>query len=565
VNVNAAITEQTLTENVTITVNGHETSHPGTLAEGTTESLTADTSWINESGNNTVEAEVAPALSSDAPTPSVDLYYTHEGKDTSVVDYTATKWTEKYNVSKTFATDQPSPNITIPFNGNVVEIKDAEYRINGGSWNTISTYSLSNTTLGAELGSLVAGDTMTVRVNGSKVQAENGAIQVVEPTYLDHKLDSKISVESRSLGDLKIAVSGTPDAETIHYTYDESGSTPGVTTRFTTDGQTLLLPDAGSGDTFRVSTIPVTVDVQTGDVDIQVPDPKSTEPEFQVSPGATKGDVVKFTYVDAQGGEEYVLYSQTDSIVRDSGTASSPLTLEDDDSEETLAFQLAEENTSSKSVSGPVSSTGTDIVPSVGSDWLLYLGIGLAVIIALYLIRNRAAARAGETERAQATTPESGSGGSGLLTRFAVTIQGAIEWVASLLKNTVTYLRSHPYVSATLGAAVVGWLFVTGAIALTESGDILLLSAGIPMVSWIVLRRWGGQSLIVWGGVTGVALIVGLNALGTDVFGVLANSESSPILIMGLIALAYYALNTYRKSASVPDEKNEIIIKGDEQ
>jgi len=122
----------------------------------------------------------------------------------------------------------------------------------------------------------------------------------------------------------------------------ESWTAPEDHTVFRADGtQQVRLPKASDGSLARISTIPVSVAPGTGDVRVDVESPSRTEPEFYVKPGPSgSGQPVQFTYLSAKDDTKYLLWSQTNEIVRDSGTANSPITLEDDDSKERLQFLI---------------------------------------------------------------------------------------------------------------------------------------------------------------------------------------------------------------------------------
>lgn len=70
-------TERTVSENVTVEVNGHTTRHSGTLANGSTASLTTDADWIRP-GTNRVTVSVGNATTADAPPPRIGLTYRHD-------------------------------------------------------------------------------------------------------------------------------------------------------------------------------------------------------------------------------------------------------------------------------------------------------------------------------------------------------------------------------------------------------------------------------------------------------------------------------------------------------
>jgi len=376
-------TEQQTTVDPAVSINGHTTSYSGVLSDGETASLTANKSWV-ESGTNTVNiSDGSDSLSADTPTPSVDLNYRHDAQDKMSVNYTANKWSEEYNVSRTYADATSNAQLTIPHDGNVVAINSVEYQINGNGWTSTSDYTLDGTTLTVNVGDLNSGDTVDVRTDARRIAVAGGSITVIEPTVKGSRLDTKIRLDSWSSGD-HLGLGGSPDARKIHYTYNDPG---GEYVRIESNGvQQLYIPNGADGSEMRVSTIPVQADVKSGAARFEVPDPSSTEPEFRVAPGSTEGDTVEYTFVDAADDQKYSLYSVSQGVVRDSGTANSPLTLEDDDSEETLMFKQEDEANSSSgdaSIMGPIQQpTGDGPLNSVPVILLAYVG----ALIALYIV-----------------------------------------------------------------------------------------------------------------------------------------------------------------------------------
>lgn len=365
-----------------VTVNSNTASYSGTLNDTETVSLSTDTSWIQD-GTNTVTVGTASVVS-DAPTPQVDVSYSHDAQDKVSVDYDADEWEEGYNVSHTFASDRTSASLTIPFEGTVLSIQSIEKKVNGGSWTSVSSsnWDLSGTTLTVDFGTVSAGDTVAVRTSGRMVSVTSGSITVVEPTVRGNKLDTKVRLDSWQDG-AYIEVGSTTQPAKIHYAYNADygeGNEYAVLT--SSGGQQLYFPLASAGAELRVSTIPVKAVPQSGQVRVSVDAPSSTEPEFDVDPGASSGDTVDYTFVSASSGEDYVLYSTTRDVVVDSGTASSPLTLTDDDSDETLQFQL---QSGSSSGGGGGSLVGGPI-RSPSPDFPLVLVAYAGVLVALYLV-----------------------------------------------------------------------------------------------------------------------------------------------------------------------------------
>ncbi|WP_050037921.1 MULTISPECIES: hypothetical protein [unclassified Haloarcula] len=383
-------TERTETEDVSLYVNGNETSYAGRLGDGETTSLTTDSAWVRE-GTNNVTLGLAQQ-SADAPATQVQLTYRHEVQDKQTVTYTAEQLTSRYNVSKSFAGDRSAASLTIPFERNVYEVRNLEVRTNGGTWSEVAPadYELNDTTLNVELGSVSAGDTVTVRADGSMARVNNGSIQVVDPSVRGSTLDSRVKLTDWN-GDSYMRL---PDgAERIHYAYDEpwadeSGEYATVEANGT---QRLYLPPSDAGYEFQLATVPVTATPTNGDVQISVTDaPDTNEPSLEIGAGSTYGDEVEFTFVDAKDDQKYILYSTSQGVVRDSGTANSPLTLSDDDSDETLQFQ--EENTTSSatdSTSGPFNgpTMGPITAPEEGIPIPLIVGVVLLLALAVLVRR----------------------------------------------------------------------------------------------------------------------------------------------------------------------------------
>lgn len=382
------VEERSQTVDPALSVNGQTTAYSGVLADGSTVSLSTNDSWI-ESGTNTVDISVGDGtLSGDAPAPSVGVNYVHDASDKQSVNYSANKWSESYNVSKTFASDRSSASLTIPFAGDVVGIHSIEKQVNGNGWSSVpqDSYTLSNTTLTVDLGSVNGGDTVEVRTTGRRVNVVNGAITVVEPTVRGERLDSKVRLDSWST-DSHLSVGATPDARRVHYVYKESWSNADPYSSITADGYNFIyMPGASAGAEARISTIPVSVNPTSGEVRLSVDDPRTQEPQFQVRPGETDGDTVEFTYIDAADSTHYVLKSKTNDIVLDDGTANSPLTLEDDDSTETLVF-LKDAISSDSGVVGPVD-VGGDSGDPLSSPTVVVIAWGL-LTAGFYVLQRR--------------------------------------------------------------------------------------------------------------------------------------------------------------------------------
>ena len=391
VEVNATYSEVTETRDPAVEINGHVADISGTLADGETASVPVNSSWIVE-GTNRVNVSVSTGVSADAPTGRVGLDYRHDAVDQQSVDYQGETWSERYNVSKTWADSRQSADLTVPFAGNVVAVRGVELRRNGSSWSSVdsSKTSLDGTTLTVDLGSVAAMETTELRVIGSKVRVGNGEIQVIEPTVEGNTLETGFTVEQRSTG-FYIDVSGTASSHYAHRVINASWSSPGWFSEHTADGsQYVYLPEAPTGGSATVSTLPLEIEPETGDVNVDV-ERGGASPKLVVSEGSTPGDSVTYRWHDTTTGEEYALYSESAGLVRDQGTAQSPVELVDDDSGEVLIIREAQTSSSSSDGGGgsvvpaPIETSGGGPLESVP----LVILIAAGAVVGAFLVLRR--------------------------------------------------------------------------------------------------------------------------------------------------------------------------------
>jgi len=458
-----------------VIINGNRAGYTGTLDDGQTVQVDGSSSWLS-SGDNTVEVRVGEGVSSDAPTPQVQMVYTHDATDRINQTYTDETWSERYNVEKQFNASQNDVTVDLEHSSEIVAVRSLEYRVNGGSWQDLTSqaYELNGTTVQADIGDFQAGDTVEVRDAASKVQVHNGGISVEEPTAPGQRLDTAVRMDSWS-SDSYIKVRNSSDL--VRYTYNESWSAPDeYVDIYATGEQRLYMPGASAGSLARVSTIPVEVDAETGGARVSVEDPTRSEPEFVVDPGpGGSGDTVAFTYLNAQDDTEYVLWSATEEIVRDSGTANSPITLTNDDSDETLAFLIDDTGSS-----GPTNSSG-----STGIDDL--------------------------TGAAQGAVGSTSLGDVGIIIVVAVVIAGAwvisrqfgdanLGWqtlfVAEAVVGGVLALELLSQYSLAGGIAVGIARFLEGVgLGLAEAMPLALIVLG--GLGYLAVRRWGRPQVVV--------------------------------------------------------------------
>lgn len=560
-------TEHTETVDPVVELNGESTQiHSGTLADGETVATEISKQQLVEGTNKLNISMGDGTLSADAPTMKTQINYQHDAEDIQTVSYDGSKFYEKYNVSKTYASDRANPTLTIPFDNNVAKIDAVEYRVNGGAWQSTDQHVLTGTEATIHLPDVTAGDTLTIRANGSRVAVSNGAISVTEPTNVGERLDTKFTVDSyNGRDDLSFALGDSLNAGQAHYIYNATWTADEYNEIDSSENHELVMPNAGTADTARISTIPIRASPNTNEVRLRVNNAQTSEPVFDVIPGASEGDGVEYTFIDAKDDTEYVLYSQSRDIVVDSGTANSPLTLTGDDSDETLQFLVDDGSATSSGggdggVLGPIGggqTAGTIIDVDLGGlAWLGILGVGTLGLFGLIYWRR---GRDGATEAAQTA----GGGVESLLSYIASGIESTARWIGSGLISVARWLRYHPYITATLLSAGVLGLFASGALVLPAGTGVVLVVTIAVVGSYIVLRRWADASVTVWGIGALATTVVGLEALGTPVIEPLLSSQGFVVLIIAGAALAWRYYNVRQAEASTPDEVNEINFETD--
>lgn len=89
---------------------------------------------------------------------------------------------------------------------------------------------------------------------------------------------------------------------------------------------------------------------------------------------------------------------------------------------------------------------------------------------------------------------------------------------------------------------------------------VLLIVAGLPLVTYVMLKRLGQYSHRVFGTVSAIAVILGLQLLGGDVVGTVLGSSSVqkilPIIALGGLYVVYKGVQTARS----PNQTTELTI-----
>ena len=374
VDVDLSIKEVTETIDPSVVINGDTYAYTGTLGDGNTTSLDVSTASL-QSGTNTVNVSVSSSY--DGPIGQVGLDYSHTATDAQSVDYEGETFSERYNISKTYASDRTGETLSIPWAGNVIDVRNLELRRDGGSWTTPS-YTMADGTLEVEIGSVSGGETIEIRTTGTKINPKNGAITVTDPTVLGNELSSEVRIDEYSDG-FALEVGGTISGNQTHYSHSESWSNPQTYARVGSGGsQELRFPNAGAGSTARISTIPLEPRPQDGHVDIRVRSAGS-EPEFDVLESSSTAEV-ELVWYDTVSGATYQLYSLTADADVDRATANSPVTLTHDGSAETLAIF----NVNSGSGGTAAGGTSTADTPPT-----MLIALALGGLLAIYLVSRR--------------------------------------------------------------------------------------------------------------------------------------------------------------------------------
>ncbi len=431
--------ERTETVDPNLVINGNNTDGAvGRLSDGETATLPSDSSWIEDGQNNVTVTVGDGSLSADAPTPQVDLNYTHEAAVMVEATYVADGWEESYNVSHTYAGDRKDPTLSVPFSSEIYRIAYVEQSINGGDWTTVpaDSWELSNgTDLTVHMddndgtAGVEAGDTVAVRTAGYKIQAENGQISVTDPTDpTDNGLDTGFTVDERS-PDFRINVGGTANGDRVHYLHTVSWDSPEEEAVLdASGGQSLYMPNAVAGGTARVTTIPLEAELQSGDVGIHVADPDEPALEISPGPGGTGSDVT-YRWYDVESGVQYGLYSlAADRYLDKADSGAEYVELTNDDSQEEVVIRQPDGSTSGSSGSSGYSAGGA--WESASDDVSLQELAVLASWAALVVLMIAATGRSDLTGRRRWVTVGIVSVGTGLGSLELIrpgTVSGAVN------------------------------------------------------------------------------------------------------------------------------------------
>ena len=507
----------------TVSVNGHETEHEGTLSEGETTSLATNDAWLQEGTN---DVEISMADPNGGPDPLVDFEYRHAAASASQdVDVEASSWTESFNVSHTYVSETLDADAVLTFDERVVEIDSLEVRENGGEWTTPNEndYELNGTDLHVELGDMAADTSIDVRATGHKIRTYDGDVEIVEPTVEGDDLATEVELTAlNDDGRFGLRVDGTELGDRVHYASDESWSGAPAHAEVTASGTQILRADeANVGSTMTVSSSSLEVAPQTGAIEVEMEE-AGDEPRFQLRPGDTVGaDAVDVVYHDTLSGERYVLWSETREVEVDADRALSPVYFTTDGSSETYSILQRDASAGDAGGAGP-----TDAQDSL-SLVLVFAGIG-GVLIGTTLVGRRF-----------------GVGGR----------------LLPITATSLTLIAIHVFAPTSPLERVAVLAYQSDVVAVAGVGLLLL-------ALWQLDERTSGEvPLPVWLVVGGLAVVWALETLSPGVVlgGVREGvSTMAPLLIAGLVigggVLVRNWMRARREEAQTPD--TQVTLSG---
>lgn len=571
--------ERTQTVDPVVELNSENDSYSGTLSDGETVSLSIPDSAI-ANGTNTVNITVGDGtLSSDAPTPQVNMNYSHDIPKQKSVDYQAEAWSERYTVARTWEEDTANATLKIPWaSDHVVALRNVSVKYEDDTGTLVNTDDNPNyyfTDSGAvviELGDVNAGWTTTVDADGSKVQVTNGTITVLQPTDQGSTLDTKIRIESKSSG-FHIAVGGTVEGSQVHYPHNETWSGEDAYAKFEPGKQKVHLPNAGAGSETRLRTLPLEVSPDSGEVLIEVPDDRvnKTEPVYRVRPGSTTGDSYSVTFVNAKDSTDYILYDETNGIVIDFGTASSPLTLSaDDDEKAIIQFELDDDSSGGGGDDGGGGGGGEgegrvsimDANRDDGSGFLPLIALALGIAgLAIAARRDGAIVSAGQTigQTAESTTsrvPDLGDRTGGwkgkvgaVLTRV---LKRAGHWANVAVVRAargIELIFSNGIIAASVAGALIIGAVQAGLITVPPGAQVIVIVAGVGLGSIPILRQIDAFSKPIWASLNVSATLLALEAISEqDIVTAVIESRVWPVLAIFGAYLVWEAFELIRQS-----------------
>ncbi|WP_050032301.1 hypothetical protein [Halorubrum halophilum] len=540
-------------------VNGETTGYDGTLGDGETVSLNASSSWLQE-GTNNVSVSVGDGSVTSGPEPHVDVEYRHDLESPRTVQYESEALSERYNVSKTYTTPRENATLTVPHARTVLSMRSLEYRLNeSGTYSSVpqSASNLSGTTLTVDV-SEVAGDpvpegtTVEVRSVGSRVDAHNAEISVVQATPVGFDLDSRIRLDSWS-SDSYLGIGETPQGSLVHYAENESYSAESDYVELYGDGrQRLHAPNASSGSEMTLNTLPARVSPGQNSMRVRVPESaNASNTGFVVEPASVVGDAWIAEYVAGTDGQWYAV---VDGDGEQLGAAEKPDPIEVSRDDVGLVSIEATDppSPSTDSVGSGVFATFSD--GNLPSLLVLFGGVGMLFV---------AGSRPSSSRDAVDSIAASVGGSFSRIPRIGGPVGSGVESAVSAAGSGLVSVGENRLLTGAVGAAVAVAAAEAGLFSIGSETGAILAVAGIAVGSLFLLREADAFTTARWIAIVGVAGVVALQGLGeTDLLTELVNSDAFLILVL----IGSYALiqlvREYRANNGPNDDRPQVVIGG---
>lgn len=557
-------TERVEPDSPAVEVNGNFTQYNARLSAGETVSLSTDTAWLRDGQNRVNTTTIANPGGGDQPPPEFDLEYSHDATWSVSASRSDEAWTERYSVERVYGADTGNADLTVPMSDSVVAIRAVEYRINrSGAWTSVDAadYTLSGTDLtvdvaGAYGGEIPASTVVEVRANGTKIQTTGGEVTVLEPTAVGTDLDTRI--EFGAWGpDARIDVSGTDQGDHLHRPANATYSNPAVYSVYTaTDKQYVYAPNAQAGDRVTIRTQPVTFEPVTGRTNVTpVVGPQDGVAEFGIDPGTDGENAYNVTYLDAQSGTTYQLQDSNDSVVFEA-TAGSPVTLEDgaDDADTMTIVRLSGGSVGAGGGGGG----GGGLIAlqeqgNLGPLLVVFLGLAGLVVVGR------------DPEAVETATTNLGRDVGGAVGQVPVVGPLLGQLLAGLLAalgGFAAAVGQNRAVIAAAGAALALAAIQADIIQLPEGSLVIVLVAGVAILSFLALRELGEFSTERWAGIVVATAVVAISVTSEgDPLTAVIESRAFPLVAIGGLYLAYRFVQALRQ----PDEETTIVVAGQQQ
>jgi len=301
-------------------------SHGGTIEHGSTVDLSDSVDESLISGNVSVDVSVSESV--DGPIGKVGLNYSHDAEIQQTTDYEGEAFSERYNVSNIWEQSREDARLRIPWaSDRVIELREVVVEHDHGDHTTIDDdpdYHFEDGEVVIDIGSVEQGDETTVKATGSKVEVDNGELEVIEPTDLGQALSTEIELSDTVDGEpVMIDVSGTEivdDNERAIFTRDESWLDADPSLRITPSSEHVRL-NATDGSTAELYSTEVGVSIDSGTADVRPLTEDGDELDVEFIDGTGPVEIV---YHDTTSGGWYRVLDVINDRVIDEDQASSP-------------------------------------------------------------------------------------------------------------------------------------------------------------------------------------------------------------------------------------------------